>query len=106
MTAIERRSVLDDITRDSAEIVRLIAAQLWDDAIAVARERAAKLSRLFAGPLAAEQRNEMAPVLREVVRNDESLIAGLEQRRRNCFAALQSMQQGREAVAAYGRIGY
>jgi hypothetical protein len=103
MTAPERRGVMDDIARDSAEIVRLIAAELWDDAVAVARSRAAKLSGLFAGPLAADQRQEMAPVLREVVRNDESLIRGLEVRRAACFNALQSVQQGREAMAAYGQ---
>jgi hypothetical protein len=105
MSTAERHSVLDDIARDSAEIVRLIAAELWDDAIAVARERAAKLSQLFARPLAADERLEMAPLLHEVVRNDESLIRGLERRRSAVFCALQSMQQGREAVAAYGRIG-
>ena len=103
MTAPERRGLLDDIARDSAEIVRLIAAELWDDAVAIARLRAAKLSNLFNGPLATEQRQEMAPVLREVVRNDESLIRGLERRRAAVFSALQSMQSGREAVAAYGQ---
>jgi hypothetical protein len=105
MTATDRRSVLDAIARDSAEIVRLIAAELWDDAVAIARDRAAKLSQLFAGPLGTSERQEMAPVLREVVRNDESLIRGLERRRSAVFDALQSMQQGRQAVAAYGRIG-
>jgi hypothetical protein len=100
----ERRNVLDEIARDSAEIVRLIAAELWDDAVSIARTRATKLSRLFADPLAADQRREMAPLLHEVVRNDESLIRGLERRRAACFSALQSMQQGREAAAAYGRV--
>jgi hypothetical protein len=97
----DRTRALDELLQFSLKMLQEAESEEWLDVIQSGISRQQLIDGFFSVPVAAEEENEVARVLREILRVNESIELLAVDSRVGVGESIGSIRQGRRAVLAY-----
>ena len=97
----DRTRALDELLQASLKMLQEAESEAWLDVIQTGSSRQQLIDGFFSVPVAAEEENEVARVLREILRVNEKIELLAMDSRVGVGESIGSIQQGRRAMLAY-----
>ncbi len=97
----DRTRALDELLQFSLKMLHEAESEEWLDVIQIGISRQQLIDGFFSVPVSVEEENEVARVLREILRVNESIELLAVDSRVGVGESIGSIRQGRRAVLAY-----